>query len=92
MSYFIEICRTSGQRENWARTGVWELVGKKAWRPALPTVPGIAKWLNNDVIILGFPSGSVVKNLPASAEDARDLGSIPGSERFPGVGNGNPLQ
>ena len=92
MSYFIEICRTSGQRENWARTGVWELVGKKAWTPALPTVPGIAKWLNNDVIILGFPSGSVVKNLPASAEDARDLGSIPGSERFPGVGNDNPLQ
>ena len=92
MSYFIEICRTSGQRENWARTGVWELVGKKAWTPALPTVPGIAKWLNNDVIILGFPSGSVVKNLPASVEDARDLGSIPGSERFPGVGNDNPLQ
>ena len=29
------------------------------------------------------------KNLPANAEDA---GSIPGSERSPGVGNGNPLQ
>ena len=34
----------------------------------------------------------MVKNLPASAEDARDSGLIPGSERFPGVGNGNPLQ
>ena len=31
----------------------------------------------------------VVKNLPASAGDA---GSIPGSGRSPGEGNGNPLQ
>ena len=34
----------------------------------------------------------VVKNLPASAGDARDVGSIPGLGRFPGVGSGNPLQ
>ena len=34
----------------------------------------------------------LVKNLPASAGDARDKGSIPGLERSPGVGNGNPLQ
>ena len=38
---------------------------------------------------MGFPGGSVVKNLPANAGDS---GSIPGSERFPGEGNGNPLQ
>ena len=31
----------------------------------------------------------MVKNLPASAGDA---GSIPGSGRSPGEGNGNPLQ
>ena len=31
----------------------------------------------------------MVKNLPASA---RDVGSIPGSGRSPGKGNGNPLQ
>ena len=29
----------------------------------------------------------VVKNLPANTEDTRDVGSIPGSGRFPGVGN-----
>ena len=29
---------------------------------------------------MGFPSGSVVKNLPANVENAGDLGSIPGSE------------
>ena len=33
-----------------------------------------------------------VKNLPARAGDTRDSGLIPGSERSPGVGNGNPLQ
>ena len=33
----------------------------------------------------------VVENAPANAGDARDLGSIPGSGRFLGVRNGNPL-
>ena len=34
----------------------------------------------------------MVKNPPASAGDAGDVGSIPGSGRSPGEGNGNPLQ
>ena len=34
----------------------------------------------------------VVKNPPASAGDVRVAGSIPGSERSPGRGHGNPLQ
>ena len=34
----------------------------------------------------------VVKNLPASAGDPRDSGSISGSGRSLGVGNDNPLQ
>ena len=38
------------------------------------------------------PGGAVVKNLPANAGDTRDPGSIPGSGRSPGGGNGNPLQ
>ena len=33
----------------------------------------------------------VVKNLPASAGDIRDVGSIPGLERCPGGGHGNPF-
>ena len=33
----------------------------------------------------------VVKN-PANAGNIRDVGSIPGSGRFPGEGNGNPVQ
>ena len=34
----------------------------------------------------------MVKNLPANAEDTRDVGSIPGLGRSPGVGNDNLLQ
>ena len=34
----------------------------------------------------------MVKNLPTDAGDAGDEGSIPGSGRSPGRGNGNPLQ
>ena len=39
--------------------------------------------------ILGFPNGSVVKNLPANA---RDIGSVLRLGRSPGEGNGNPIQ
>ena len=39
-----------------------------------------------------FPGGTVVKNLPDDAGDARDMGLIPESGRSPGVRNGNPLQ
>ena len=34
----------------------------------------------------------MVKNLPADAGDARDMGSIPGWGRSPGEGNGNLFQ
>ena len=42
-----------------------------------------------DTSSLDFPGGSDSK---ASAYNAGDLGSIPGSGRSPGEGNGNPLQ
>ena len=41
------------------------------------------------IIKLGFSSGSVVKDPPANI---RNMGSILGSGRFPGKGDGNPLQ
>ena len=41
-------------------------------------------WLSN--------GGTRVKNLPSNAEDIRDTGLIPVSERSPGEGNGNLLQ
>ena len=39
--------------------------------------------------LLDFPGGSDGK---VSVYNVRDLGSIPGLGRFPGEGNGNPLQ
>ena len=39
--------------------------------------------------VLSFPGGAMVKNLLLNTGDA---GSIPGSGRFPGGGNGKPLQ
>ena len=41
---------------------------------------------------MGFPTGSVVKNLPANAGDAGDVGLIPWLARIPGGGKANPLQ
>ena len=34
----------------------------------------------------------MIKNPPANAGGIRDIGSIPGSGRFPRDGNGSPLQ
>ena len=41
---------------------------------------------------IGFPGGPVVKKLYAIVGDTGDAGSISGSRRFPGGGNGNPFQ
>ena len=41
---------------------------------------------------MGFPGGTLVKNLPANEGDARDGGLILVLRRSPGGGNGNPLQ
>ena len=42
---------------------------------------GLPKWLSGKK-----------KNLPANAGDIGDVSSIPGSGRYPGGGNGKPLQ
>ena len=47
------------------------------------------KFKTPDRVIKGFPHSSVSKE---SACSAGDPGSIPGSGRSPGEGNGNPLQ
>ena len=43
-------------------------------------------------IKLGFPGGLAVKNLPANAEEVRNVGSIPDRGRFLGERHGNPLK
>ena len=41
---------------------------------------------------MGFPGDTSGKEPISNAADIRDAGSISGSERSPGGGNGNPLQ
>ena len=41
---------------------------------------------------MGFPGGSLVENPHTNAGDTGDLGSVVGSGRSPGEGNGNPPQ
>ena len=49
--------------------------------------------ISHEMMGLGFPGGSVVKNPPTIAGDTtRDTGLIPSSGRSPGEENGNPLQ
>ena len=43
-------------------------------------------------LLSGFPGGLMIKNSTANARDIRDVGSIPGSGRSLGEGNGNPHQ
>ena len=48
-------------------------------------------YLNNHSLPLGYEMVLVVKYLPTNAGDRKYTASIPGSERSPGEGNGNPL-
>ena len=45
-----------------------------------------------NVLKLASPLVLVVKKHPANEGDVRDVGSVPGSGRSPGEGEGNPLQ
>ena len=62
---------------------MWLVTPTQAWgnQPCVTTLPSL--------IVMGLPRSSWVKNPPANAGDP---GSIPGSGRFPGKGNGNLLQ
>ena len=57
------------------------------------SIYNLSLFLSLSIIIhLGFLGSSGIKNLPVNAADVGDTGSIPGSGRSPGGGNGNPLQ
>ena len=48
--------------------------------------------LRNNTMLSGLPRWLSDKEPTCQCRDAEDLGLIPGSERYPGLGNGNPLQ
>ena len=75
----------------------WYFINLIKYRTPGPTgckhhYSGQASWEVSLYLEGCFSGGSVVKNLPASAGELGDMGSIPGWGRSPGGGNGNPLQ
>ena len=48
--------------------------------------------MDNSIILVGFPGGTVVNNLPVNAGVARDPGLVPGLGRSPGEGSGKPFK
>ena len=92
-----------GRMVLWGKRGLW--VDARWARGPLPVLPGGDTWTpavslgectfpsslleKQKKVVVGFPGGSVVKNHLANTGD---MGSIPGSGRSPGEGNGNPLQ
>ena len=69
-----------------------KLVEKCVCMSAMSTHSLRVKWTVKLKTIRGFPSGTSGKEPTCNAGDVRDVGSIPGSERFPKAGHGNPLQ
>ena len=63
-----------------------------AWRCQRSQDTQLTPLVSFDLVHMLWPGGREVKNPPANVGDARDAGSIPGSGRSPGIGNGNPLQ
>ena len=78
----------------YSRVAKWgeELRGQNLeyWISSIAGDTGPRKW--DPIQQQGFLGGAVIKNLPASAGDSRDVGLIPGVRRSPGVGNGNPFK
>ena len=71
--------------------------GSEAWCAAVHEVATdrrqLSDWAElNWIDVLDFPGATVVKNLPASPRDARDMGSIPVLGRSPERSHGNSLQ
>ena len=78
---------TGSDMTPWMHLCSWDLEVSESYLCFIRSLPkeGIYTLLGK----IGSLGGSVVKNPPANAGD---LGSIPGSGRSPGEGNGNPLQ
>ena len=96
-----QICHLCGlsNNEEWKR-GIWKdrlgKNGEDSWMSIFWHLDMILKkrWTFKGFYkkARGFPGGPTVKNPPTNAGDSGDKGSIPGSERCPEGGNGNPLQ
>ena len=72
------------------RRGSWETQMQRTWEPVCPRPYMSPKDLTCSTVTKGASEVAlVVKNLPASAGDIRDTGSITGLGRSAGGGHGN---
>ena len=88
------VWRASRLMQIWKEWEVWRghegSILSQCLALSLPSgCPWILSFYNKLIIWLGFPGDSMIKNLPTNAGDG---GSVPGSGRSRGEGNGNPLQ
>ena len=72
----------------------WEVMLLYSWGHGEDSDSGSEKPVSWEVIIwvLGFPDGAGGKEPTCQCKRHERCGSIPGLGRFPGEGNGNPLQ
>ena len=70
----------------------WPLTTSRLWHQGEDQDKLIFLHRRDKVELRVFPGGSVVEYPPANAGDIGDMSLIPELERFPGEGNGNPLQ
>ena len=99
--------RGRGRRGNWRRSHLWDTPGDSGQvNRARREIKGI--WLNKEKVKVSsfaydrifhvqnprnfFFWATKINEVKASASNVEDPGSIPGSGRSPGEGNGNPLQ
>ena len=67
--------------------------GCSLYLTSLPSPPSLSTWQAPTYIChMSFSGGTMVKNPPTNAENARNQGSIRGSRRSPEGRNSNPLQ
>ena len=70
-----------------------QILYSRGWRRGEGKIFRTLLWVGSGVVwATGFPGGTVLGKPSASAGVSGDLGPIPESGRFPGGGNGNPLQ
>ena len=72
--------------------GIRRCVGTRGCTGACAALLALGPALNLGLIPRASQLALAVQKLPANAGDVRDSGSIPGSERFPRGGQGNPFQ
>ena len=75
----------------WVNSGSWRWTGRPGMLQSMGSQRVGHNWVTTElnIIFYSFPGGSDYKE---SACFAEHLGLIPGSERSPGGGNGNPLK